>query len=100
EQREQARQQRFQEQLDQVSTHQQELLSGLASAVQATQQQSRLMADQHQQLLGQLKQVSDATAQSSKHMDSSANQLGLLSANLRQAATDVSDAGVGEVDQA
>ncbi|SUC88754.1 methyl-accepting chemotaxis protein [Pseudomonas aeruginosa] len=86
EQREQARQQRFQEQLDQVSTHQQELLSGLASAVQATQQQSRLMAGQHQQLLGQLKQVSDATAQSSKHMDSSANQLGLLSANLRQAA--------------
>lgn len=86
EQREQARQQRFQEQLDQVSTHQQELLSGLASAVQATQQQSRLMAEQHQQLLGQLKQVSDATAQSSKHLDSSANQLGLLSANLRQAA--------------
>ncbi len=85
EQREQARQQRFQEQLDQVSTHQQELLSGLASAVQATQQQSRLMADQHQQLLGQLKQVSEATAQSSKHLDSSANQLGLLSANLRQA---------------
>lgn len=86
EQREQARQQRFQEQLDQVSTHQQELLSGLASAVQATQQQSRLMADQHQQLLGQLKQVSEATAQSSKHLDSSTNQLGLLSANLRQAA--------------
>lgn len=86
EQREQARQQRFQGQLDQVSTHQQELLSGLASAVQATQQQSRLMADQHQQLLGQLKQVSEATAQSSKHLDSSANQLGLLSANLRQAA--------------
>ncbi|AVO56074.1 anti-phage ZorAB system protein ZorA [Ectopseudomonas mendocina] len=86
EQREQARQQRFQEQLDHVSIHQQELLSGLASAVQATQQQSRLMADQHQQLLGQLKQVSEATAQSSKHLDSSANQLGLLSANLRQAA--------------
>lgn len=86
EQREQARQQRFQEQLDQVSTHQQELLSDLASAVHATQQQSRLMADQHQQLLGQLKQVSEATAQSSKHLDSSANQLGLLSANLRQAA--------------
>lgn len=86
EQREQARQQRFQEQLDQVSTHQQELLSGLASAVQASQQQSRLMAEQHQQLLGQLKQVSEATAQSSKHLDSSANQLGLLSANLRQAA--------------
>ncbi|MDH0701332.1 anti-phage ZorAB system protein ZorA [Pseudomonas toyotomiensis] len=86
EQRELARQQRFQEQLDHVSTHQQELLSGLASAVQATQQQSRLMADQHQQLLGQLKQVSEATAQSSKHLDSSANQLGLLSANLRQAA--------------
>ena len=84
--REQARQQRFQEQLEQVALQQQELLAGLASAVQATQQQSRLMAEQHQQLLGQLKQATESAAQSSKHMDSSANQLGLLSANVRSAA--------------
>lgn len=84
--REQARQQRFQEQLEQVVAQQQELLAGLASAVQATQQQSRLMAEQHQQLLGQLKQATEAATQSSKHMDSSANQLGLLSANVRAAA--------------
>lgn len=84
--REQARQQRFQQQLEQVTLQQQELLAGLASAVQATQQQSRLMAEQHQLLLGQLKQATEAAAQSSKHMDSSANQLGLLSANVRSAA--------------
>ncbi len=84
--REQARQQRFQEQLEHVAVQQQELLAGLASAVQATQQQSRLMAEQHQQLLGQLKQATEAAAASSKHMDSSANQLGLLSANVRSAA--------------
>ena len=84
--REQARQQRFEQQLEQVAVQQQELLAGLASAVQATQQQSRLMADQHQQLLGQLKQATEAAATSSKHMDSSANQLGLLSTNVRSAA--------------
>ncbi|WP_238738946.1 anti-phage ZorAB system protein ZorA [Pseudomonas putida] len=84
--REQARQERFQQQLEQVALQQQELLAGLASAVQATQQQSRLMAEQHQQLLGQLKQATEAAAQSSKHMDSSANQLGLLSTNVRSAA--------------
>ena len=84
--REQVRQQRFQEQLEHVAVQQQELLAGLASAVQATQQQSRLMAEQHQQLLGQLKQATEAAAASSKHMDSSANQLGFLSANVRSAA--------------
>ncbi|PPC76766.1 chemotaxis protein [Pokkaliibacter plantistimulans] len=84
--REQARQERFQQQLEQVALQQQELLARLASAVQATQQQTRLMAEQHQQLLGQLKQATEAAAQSSKHMDSSANQLGLLSANVRSAA--------------
>lgn len=84
--REHARQQRFEQQLEQVAVQQQELLAGLASAVQATQQQSRLMAEQHQQLLGQLKQATEAAAASSKHMDSSANQLGLLSANVRSAA--------------
>ncbi|MGQ9951333.1 anti-phage ZorAB system protein ZorA [Pseudomonas aeruginosa] len=86
EEREQARQQRFQEQLERVAVQQQELLAGLASAVQATQQQSRLMADQHQQLLSRLQQATEAAAQSSKHMDSSANQLGLLSTNVRAAA--------------
>jgi chromosome segregation ATPase len=44
------------------------------------------MAEQHQQLMSRLQQASDAAAASSRHMDSSANQLGLLSTNVRQAA--------------
>lgn len=84
EQREQSRQQRFNEQLESMAAQQQELLTGIASAVQVTQQQSRQMAEQHQQLMTRLQQATEAAATSSKHMDSSANQLGLLSANLRQ----------------
>ncbi|EUB73632.1 hypothetical protein PMI27_003375 [Pseudomonas sp. GM41(2012)] len=86
EQREQSRQQRFNEQLESMTMQQQELLKGIASAVQVTQQQSRQMAEQHQQLMGGLQQASDAAFASSRHMDNSANQLGLLSTNVRQAA--------------
>jgi len=86
EQREQSRQQRFNKQLENMAAQQRELLAGIASAVQVTQQQSRQMAEQHQQLMTRLQQATEAAATSSKHMDSSANQLGLLSANLRQAA--------------
>lgn len=86
EQREQSRQQRFNEQVENMAAQQQELLAGIASAVQVTQQQSRQMAEQHQQLMTRLQQATEAAATSSKHMDSSANQLGLLSANLRQAS--------------
>ncbi|OXS13724.1 chemotaxis protein [Zobellella denitrificans] len=85
ENREQARQQRFQEQLEAVTAQQQELLSELASTVQASQQQSRQMAEQHQQLLDRLQKTTEAATQSSKHLDSSASQLGLLSANVRSA---------------
>ncbi|MFM5464720.1 anti-phage ZorAB system protein ZorA [Aeromonas simiae] len=84
--REQVRQEKFQQQLDDVAQQQQALLTALAESVQAGQQQSRQMAEQHQQLLVRLQQVTDSTAQSSKHMDSSANQLGLLSSNVRSAA--------------
>ncbi|HGN2667532.1 TPA: anti-phage ZorAB system protein ZorA [Pseudomonas aeruginosa] len=86
EQREHSRQQRFNEQLENMAAQQQALLEGIATAVQTTQQQSRQMAEQHQQLMGRLQQASDAAATSSRHMDSSANQLGLLSTNVRQAA--------------
>ncbi len=84
--REQVRQEKFQQQLDDVTQQQQALLTALANSVQAGQQQSRQMAEQHQQLLVRLQQVTDSAAQSSKHMDSSANQLGLLSTNVRSAA--------------
>ena len=86
EQREQARQQRLAEQMESMASQQQLLLESIAKAVQTTQQQSLQMAEQHQQLLGRLQQTSEAAAASSKHMDSSANQLGLLSTNVRQAA--------------
>ena len=84
--REQIRQEKFQQQLNDVAQQQQALLTALAESVQAGQQQSRQMAEQHQQLLVRLQQVTDSAAQSSKHMDSSANQLGLLSTNVRSAA--------------
>ncbi|GAB3227604.1 anti-phage ZorAB system protein ZorA [Pseudaeromonas pectinilytica] len=84
--REQVRQEKFQQQLNDVAQQQQALLTALAESVQAGQQQSRQMAEQHQQLLVRLQQVTDSAAQSSKHMDSSANQLGLLSTNVRSAA--------------
>ncbi len=84
--REQGRQQRFNEQLDAVAIQQQELLSGIASAVSTTQQQSLAMAQQHQQLLDRLQQSTEAVMASSKNMDRSANQLGLLSTNVRQAS--------------
>lgn len=84
--REQSRQRRFDEQLDAVSSHQNELLNGIASATEVTQLQSLEMAKQHQQLLGLLKQSTEAVLSSSKNMDSSANQLGLLSTNVRQAS--------------
>lgn len=84
--REQARNQRFNEQLDAVAMQQQELLMGMASAVSTTQQQSLAMAQQHQQLLDRLQQTTEAVKASSEHMGSSANQLGLLSTNVRQAS--------------
>lgn len=84
--REQSRQQRFNEQLDSMAAQQQELLKSIAHAVQTTQQQSQQMAVQHQQLMNHLEQATAASATSSKHMESSASQLGLLSANLRQAS--------------
>lgn len=84
--REQGRQQRFNEQLEAVAEQQQELLMGMASAVSTTQQQSLAMAQQHQQLLDRLKQATEAVKASSEHMGSSANQLGLLSTNVRQAS--------------
>lgn len=86
EQREQSRQQRLAEQMESMASQQQLLLESIAKAVQTTQQQSLQMAEQHQQLLGRLQQTSEAAAASSKHMDNSANQLGLLSTNVRQAA--------------
>ncbi len=84
--REQGRQQRFNEQLEAVAKQQQELLLGMASAVSTTQQQSLEMAQQHQQLLDRLQQSTEAVMTSSKNMDSSANQLGLLSTSVRQAS--------------
>lgn len=86
EQRELSRQQRLAEQMDSMASQQQMLLESIAKAVQTTQQQGLQMAEQHQQLLGRLQQTTEAAAASSKHMDSSANQLGLLSTNVRQAA--------------
>ncbi|MGL5372366.1 MAG: anti-phage ZorAB system protein ZorA [Plesiomonas shigelloides] len=85
-QREQVRQDNFQEKLLEVKEDQQLLISTIADAVHASQEQSAKMAEQHQQLLRHLEKVTESAAQSSKHMDSSANQLGMLSTNVHAAA--------------
>lgn len=85
EEREQERHQRFNEQLEAVAEQQQALLLGLAEAVTKTQQQSIEMAQQHQDLLARLQRTTETVMASSKHMDSSANQLGILSTNVRSA---------------
>jgi hypothetical protein len=72
--------------LEQVTSATRDQLASIAEGVQAGQAISLRLAEQHQQLLTRLQGVTDAVAMSSKHMDSSANQLGLLSTNLRQAS--------------
>ena len=73
------------EQLQAVEAQQNQMLSGIAEAVQASLQQQEQLSRQNQQLLTSLQSVTNAVATSSKHMEGSANQLGMLSANLRQA---------------
>lgn len=84
--RESERQQRLSAMLETMAGQQQELLGEIAQAVQATQQQSLLMAEQHRQLLADLKHSSDAVEQSSKHMNGTASQLGVLAVNVQSAA--------------
>ncbi|WP_442909157.1 anti-phage ZorAB system protein ZorA [Halopseudomonas sp.] len=84
-QRERERQERLDGQLESVAAQQQKLLDAIATAVQATQEQSRQLAAQHQTLVTQLQQATLAVENSSQHMNSSAGQLGVLSNNLRQA---------------
>lgn len=84
-QRERERQERLDSQLESVAAQQQKLLDAIASAVQATQEQSRQLALQHETLVTQLTQATQAVENSSQHMSTSAGQLGVLSHNLRQA---------------
>lgn len=86
EEREELRQQYFQEQSNQFILQQQNLLSDLTEIIKNNQHHSQSMAQQQQNLLDKFKLVTDAAVQSSKHMDSTANQLGLLSANVRSAS--------------
>lgn len=83
--RERERQERLDSQLEGVAAQQQKLLEAIASAVQATQEQSRQLALQHETLVTQLKEATRSVESSSQHMNTSAGQLGVLSNNLRQA---------------
>lgn len=85
-QREQERQRRASEQLSEMSEQQRGLLASIAEGVRTTQEQGQQMAAQYRQLLEELRRATEAASASSKHMDSSANQLGVLSTNVRGAA--------------
>ena len=85
-QRDQERAVRHSQEQAESSAQQRHLMDEIATATAAAQQQGALMAEQHREIMARLVQVAEATATSSKHMDSSANQLGLLSTNVRNAA--------------
>ncbi|SOB75616.1 hypothetical protein SAMN04488490_1234 [Marinobacter sp. LV10R510-11A] len=83
--RENLQQDRFREQNQKVSEQQQSLLNNIAETVRTTQQQSLQLAEQHREILDQLGLVTESMSTSSKHLDSSSNQLGMLSTQVRQA---------------
>ncbi|OJS99964.1 anti-phage ZorAB system protein ZorA [Marinobacter nauticus] len=84
--REAQRQQSMSEQADKAAERQQHFLSSIAESVRVTQSQSQQLAEQHREILAQLVQVTDSMSTSSKNLDSSSNQLGLLSSQVRQAS--------------
>ena len=58
----------------------------MTQGAQQTQQQMLELTKQHQQLMTEMGEVSRSVEVSSQHMNNSSTQLGLLSANLKQAA--------------
>jgi hypothetical protein len=81
---------RFQGQVEQLAAEQQELLRAVTDSTHKVQQQMLQMAEQHRQLMTELGKVTQSVETSSRNMNNSSTQLGLLSANLKQ-ATDVLD---------
>jgi hypothetical protein len=93
----QGRQQLFERSLDEAGRRQRELVEqtlnagaervgAIVDAVAAQQVQNEQLLIQHRELLDRLREVTEAVSTSSRHMDSSANQLGVLSTNLRDAS--------------
>lgn len=74
------------ERLAAVDAHQQDLLAGIAKAVETNRHQNQQLAEQHRQILASLQNAAEMVVSSSKHLDSSASQLGLLSSQIRHTA--------------
>ncbi|MCX2779246.1 anti-phage ZorAB system protein ZorA [Microbulbifer thermotolerans] len=81
---------RFRGQLDNLSEKQQQLLAAVAEGTQQAQRQMAQMAEQHRSLMHELNAVTRSVESSSQHMSNSSTQLGVLSANLKQ-ATEILD---------
>lgn len=81
---------RFSNQLQKLTSEQQQLLLAVTDSAQQTQQHMIQLAEQHQKLMVELSSVSKAVEASSQHMNTSSNQLGLLSSNLKN-SVDVLD---------
>lgn len=77
---------RFNDQLERLGAKQQQLLSAVSQGAQQAQQQIIELTNQHQQLMAEMSNVTRSVESSSQHMNNSATQLGLLSANLKMAA--------------
>jgi len=77
---------RFRGQLDELAAKQQQLLVAVTEGAQQAQRQMAQMAEQHSSLMTELAGVARSVESSSQHMSNSSAQLGVLSANLKQAA--------------
>lgn len=85
EEREVERQQRLDEHLSKVKTHQNDIMSSLTSAVDTQKTQSEEMANQHATLLQELNKATDGISRSSQHLETSASELGKLGTQLTDA---------------
>lgn len=86
EQRESERREAFSNQVNELASQQQALLDAIAQSVHKANEQSIQMAEQHRELMSSLERTTESVTSSSKHMDSTANQLGLLSGNIKEAS--------------
>jgi hypothetical protein len=86
EQRESERREAFSRQVSELASQQQSLLDAIAQSVHKANEQSLQMAEQHRELMNGLERTTESVTSSSKYMDSTANQLGFLSGNIKEAS--------------
>ena len=94
--REEKMHQQFQQQISTMAQEQQRVSSLLSEGLAKAQEQLLQLAEHNKQLLAEMSSATEASKVSSGHMKESANQLGMLSVNLRD-STDMMQQRLGDV---